>query len=638
MGDRAADAARRQALRARSVQRDPHGRRREPLPRPRLLPRPRPQPEGCAARRDAQVLHGLRGAPHDEALGPLARRGAEGAVRRRRGDAARRWRRGVRRPRAQDRRARQGASRHLARGAPPGARHGRADALHDALQPRRDLRGARRPPAAPARPAGRDGRLHGLHPAAVPPREHGLRAARLDVHERPRRPQDAGRLAPHARQHRAHQGVLDHDLDAARPGRPALRRQRHPGHGRRGDDRARRRRGHADRGEGRLARARDPRGRARARCSATRSTTSSAASIDAAPRPRLVHQHLPGRVGAVAPPRSGRGARGRGRPDRAQPHAGRARARRRQRLERRVREQPRALRPAALALRRQRRRRRVGAARHAAAAAGRAQRRGHEPVGDLGRARAGARAPRGDPPRGRGGRRAPADRRRRAALGVLGSDAASRPRRALARAHGAADGVRRLGRAARLRSGRARAHRPRACSGAVAEASEHADLVARAAGERHGFPAGYLARYFEKLRYGFGERERAGSSASTRWPPSAARSRARPSCASPTPLAYADPHGRRCRQPSRPGHPRAGARGSPALRRGRRDAAALARPGVGRARRRRDALAQERPRRGHVHRRPQHQLHQRLRHRLRLLRLLPAPRATRARATCCPSP
>ena len=44
----------------------------------------------------------------------------------------------------------------------------------------------------------------------------------------------------------------------------------------------------------------------------------------------------------------------------------------------------------------------------------------------------------------------------------------------------------------------------------MAEASEHADLVAQAAGERHGFPAGYLARYFEKLRYGFGERERAG--------------------------------------------------------------------------------------------------------------------------------
>jgi chorismate dehydratase len=50
----------------------------------------------------------------------------------------------------------------------------------------------------------------------------------------------------------------------------------------------------------------------------------------------------------------------------------------------------------------------------------------------------------------------------------------------------------------------------RALRGAVAEASEHADLVAKAAGERHGFPAGYLARYFEKLRYGFGEREREG--------------------------------------------------------------------------------------------------------------------------------
>ena len=32
------------------LQRDPHGRRREPVPRPRLLPRPRPQPEGRAAR------------------------------------------------------------------------------------------------------------------------------------------------------------------------------------------------------------------------------------------------------------------------------------------------------------------------------------------------------------------------------------------------------------------------------------------------------------------------------------------------------------------------------------------------------------------------------------------------------------
>ncbi len=72
-----------------AVQRDPHGRRREPLPRPRLLPRSRAQPQERAAGRDAEVLHGLRGAPHDEALGADARRGAQGAVRGRRRDAAR---------------------------------------------------------------------------------------------------------------------------------------------------------------------------------------------------------------------------------------------------------------------------------------------------------------------------------------------------------------------------------------------------------------------------------------------------------------------------------------------------------------------------------------------------------------------
>ncbi len=49
-----------------------------------------------------------------------------------------------------------------------------------------------------------------------------------------------------------------------------------------------------------------------------------------------------------------------------------------------------------------------------------------------------------------------------------------------------------------------------ALADAVADASEHAALVAQAAAERYGFPAGYLARYFEKLRYRFGERERDG--------------------------------------------------------------------------------------------------------------------------------
>src|SRR3954454_13170109 len=36
------------------------------------------------------------------------------------------------------------------------------------------------------------------------------------------------------------------------------------------------------------------------------------------------------------------------------------------------------------------------------------------------------------------------------------------------------------------------------------------ELLARRAAERYGYPAGFLARYFEKLRYRFGPRERAG--------------------------------------------------------------------------------------------------------------------------------
>jgi chorismate dehydratase len=36
------------------------------------------------------------------------------------------------------------------------------------------------------------------------------------------------------------------------------------------------------------------------------------------------------------------------------------------------------------------------------------------------------------------------------------------------------------------------------------------DGLARDASERYGYPPGFLARYFEKLRYSFGPRERAG--------------------------------------------------------------------------------------------------------------------------------
>ena len=36
------------------------------------------------------------------------------------------------------------------------------------------------------------------------------------------------------------------------------------------------------------------------------------------------------------------------------------------------------------------------------------------------------------------------------------------------------------------------------------------EKLAYEASERYGYPAGFLARYFEKLRYSFGPRERAG--------------------------------------------------------------------------------------------------------------------------------
>jgi chorismate dehydratase len=41
-------------------------------------------------------------------------------------------------------------------------------------------------------------------------------------------------------------------------------------------------------------------------------------------------------------------------------------------------------------------------------------------------------------------------------------------------------------------------------------ARERPEELAREASERYGYPAGFLARYFEKLRYRFGPRERAG--------------------------------------------------------------------------------------------------------------------------------
>jgi predicted solute-binding protein len=44
----------------------------------------------------------------------------------------------------------------------------------------------------------------------------------------------------------------------------------------------------------------------------------------------------------------------------------------------------------------------------------------------------------------------------------------------------------------------------------VRQARAEPEQLAREAAELYGYPAGFLARYFEKLRYRFGPRERAG--------------------------------------------------------------------------------------------------------------------------------
>ena len=72
----------------------------------------------------------------------------------------------------------------VARDTPDRARARNADALHPPLRPRRDLRGADRPPAPAPRAPGRDARLPRVHPTRVPSGEHGVRAARLEAHDR----------------------------------------------------------------------------------------------------------------------------------------------------------------------------------------------------------------------------------------------------------------------------------------------------------------------------------------------------------------------------------------------------------------------------------------------------------------------
>jgi hypothetical protein len=78
----------------------------------------------------------------------------------------------------------------------------------------------------------------------------------------------------------------------------------------------------------------------------------------------------------------------------------------------------------------------------------------------------------------------------------------------VARADGPADGVRGLGGA---RSGARGGRRARVgLVDSVRRARAEPEILAHEASERYGYPAGFLARYFEKLRYRFGPRERAG--------------------------------------------------------------------------------------------------------------------------------
>ena len=249
--------------------------------------------------------------------------------------------------------------------------------------------------------------------------------------------------------------------------------------------------------------------------------------------------------------------------------------------------------------------------------------RRHAGVGDLGRAHEGAASGRRARAARRGGRGQAADRRRRAEVGVRGPDAAPRPRPDVARAHRPADGVRGLGRARagasgpRRARGRARRVRPRRARGARAARLR---VGRRATATRPASSRG-------TSRSSATASARASAPASTRSSSSRTRSASStrcPSCASSTrerrsdgDRARSDRHGRR-RSSTR----RSPASGSPTPS---ARAARVARPRRRRPRRERAARPPHRSRPDHVHRRPQPELHEHLRHRLRLLRLLPQP-------------
>ena len=169
---------------------------------------------------------------------------------------------------------------------------------------------------------------------------------------------------------------------------------------------------------------------------------------------------------------------------------------------------------------------------------------------------------------------------------------------------------------------RARARRVRRGSRAPSPRSSHTRRASATATR-----AGFLARYFEKLRYRFGPRERAGLLHVPRDGPGRRRAAHVPE------LRFVATRGASVtvdvsrRAPTVADDSREGARaasGSPTTTPSRCCARAISSPSAGS--RTSCATGSTDPDRGHVHHRPEHQLHERLRHGLRLLRLLPQPR------------
>ncbi len=225
--------------------RDPHRERPAPRLGLRLLPRHGPpHARGRARPRDRAGLHRRRDRAHGDHQRQAHARGPARPARRRARRAARRRGRDLLGPDAHGGVGQEDEVGRVAAHPRRGALAGHQDQLHDALRSHRDARRARRPPHPPARAARCERRLPRIHPALVPPRQHRARGPAGD--DRLRRPQDARDRATDARQHPAHQGVLDHggpqdrpDLDRVRCRRHRRHRGRgaHHAHGRRDDAR-----------------------------------------------------------------------------------------------------------------------------------------------------------------------------------------------------------------------------------------------------------------------------------------------------------------------------------------------------------------------------------------------------------------